>query len=423
MKTICRIMGRNDATAETAAELVKHNEKTADDLDGPIEKLKDDIWDLEQEQKAVERRDTTLRQLEASLQKALSVSLIEQNLIRAAEKRIQNLEAEAAQFEDTKEMDAVRERFDRLREVLDCVAAAEAFGRSLKEKSSIEVRMEFIDTQIAELEELEASLKTLRDVLGEYQTTLTQQALVEFQAAIDQYYGSLLGHPHFQRIRIEALSGDPVKYDIKAADAKGTSQTHIHTRFSTAQTNAAALAIFFAVNQKLAELLPVLILDDPAQNMDVIHKEALAKTVASVAKSRQLIIATHEKQFTEQVLAMLGAGIALHLLRTELYSPNLVLGIYRSIPLHIVDYLESEEIRTRMSLHRFRDALRKVDNETQKSCVNYLLGITVDADSPRLFRDVDTEKNELILKPQTVRFCEYARERMRERERERLSRA
>src|SRR5690606_7289472 len=73
--------------------------------------------------------------------------------------------------------------------------------------------------------------------------------------------------------------------------------THIQTRFSTAQANAAAIALFLAVNQRLSKTLETVILDDPSQSMDKAHKERLAQTLTPC--SRQVIVATEDEQLLE----------------------------------------------------------------------------------------------------------------------------
>ena len=78
-------------------------------------------------------------------------------------------------------------------------------------------------------------------------------------------------------------------------------ETNINTRFSTAQMNVAALAIFLAVNQELTHNFPIIILDDPTQNMDKSHSEALTKTLSDLSETRQLVVASHEEEFVHNL--------------------------------------------------------------------------------------------------------------------------
>ncbi len=303
LKQIHKILGWDDITAEDGASLIEENRKLAEELEGKIKKFKDEIWRLEQKRDSIQRLDDTLRQLERNLQEELSVKLIKQKLIKATEQYLQEPKSRIKQLEDTEPIDALRKQLKALKKVFDYVRNVEAFENRREEKSLLEQHMDFIDQQITDLEELEASLLTLRNVLSEHQGTLTMQTLGEFQTSIENYYNQILGHPYFQKIRIEPLSTEPITYDIIASDEEELVKTHINTRYSTAQINGTALAIFFAVNQKLAENFPLIILDDPAQNMDQAHQEALAQTLATLAKKRQLLIASHNEQFVQHILS------------------------------------------------------------------------------------------------------------------------
>jgi len=303
LKQIQKILGRDDVIAEDGVNQIEKNRKSAEALEGKIKMLKDEIWRLEQKRDGIQRLDDTLRQLERNLQKELSVKLIKQNLIKATEQYLQEPKLKIVQLEDIEPIDGLRKQLKALMIIFNYVKNVEVFGNRRDKKSLLEQRMDFIDQQVIDLEELEATLLTLRNVLSEHQGSLTMQALGEFQTSIEDYYNQVLGHPYFQKIRIESLSTEPITYDIIASDEGGLVKTHINTRFSTAQINATALAIFFAVNQKLAENFPLIILDDPTQNMDQAHQEALAQTLAALAKKRQILIASHNEQFVQLILS------------------------------------------------------------------------------------------------------------------------
>lgn len=302
LKQIHKILGQNDITAKDGGNLIEENRKSAEALEVKIKKLKDEIWRLEQKKDGILRLDDTLLQLEGNLQEEISVKLIKQKLIKATELYLQEPKLKIKQLEDTEPIDALRKQLKSLKIVFDYVRNVESFENRREEKSLLEQHMEFIDQQIKDLEELEASLFTLCNILSEHQGTLTTQALREFQSSIENYYNQILGHPYFQKIRIEPLSTEPITYDIIAYNEEESVKTHINTRYSTAQINASALAIFFAVNQKLAENFPLIILDDPTQNMDQSHQEALAQTLAILSNKRQIIIASHNEQFVQHFL-------------------------------------------------------------------------------------------------------------------------
>ena len=87
---------------------------------------------------------------------------------------------------------------------------------------------------------------------------------------------------------------DPLIFSFRATSDQ--EDTYIPTRFSTAQLNAATLSIFLSNSDQQAGDLPLIILDDPTQNMDSFHKESFAKIVASLPPKHQVIVATEDDE-------------------------------------------------------------------------------------------------------------------------------
>ena len=116
---------------------------------------------------------------------------------------------------------------------------------------------------------------------------------------IHRYYQQLDPHPAYTRLQIEPELTDKGTYNywVKALTDDYSHGTHVQTRFSTAQANCAAIAIFLAVNQHLSKNLETIILDDPSQSMDPSHKQRLAQTLAT--STRQVIVATEDPQMFE----------------------------------------------------------------------------------------------------------------------------
>jgi hypothetical protein len=116
---------------------------------------------------------------------------------------------------------------------------------------------------------------------------------------IHRYYRQLDPHPAYTGLQIEPeLTGKGTyNYWIKALTGDYSHGTYVQTRFSTAQANCAAIAIFLAVNQYLSNNLETIILDDPSQSMDPGHQQRLAQTLAS--SPRQVIVATEDPQMYE----------------------------------------------------------------------------------------------------------------------------
>jgi len=48
----------------------------------------------------------------------------------------------------------------------------------------------------------------------------------------------------------------------------------------------------------------LVILDDPTQSLDIPHKKALAKMLAEESKEKQIILATQDQEFQEQLVKL-----------------------------------------------------------------------------------------------------------------------
>jgi DNA repair exonuclease SbcCD ATPase subunit len=63
--------------------------------------------------------------------------------------------------------------------------------------------------------------------------------------------------------------------------------------------NCVAIALFLANNQKLAANFGTILMDDPTQSMDRVHKAALAKLISKLSGEKQVVVATQDTEFKE----------------------------------------------------------------------------------------------------------------------------
>lgn len=148
--------------------------------------------------------------------------------------------------------------------------------------------------QIRQLSELREALLDIAETTKRHQETILMDVLSNLD--VRRYYQHLNPHPVYTDLQIEPelTSKGTYNYWIKAVTADFSRDTHVQTRFSTAQANSAAIALFLAVNQHLSRKLQTMVLDDPSQSMDAEHKRHLAETLA--ASSRQVIVATEDPE-------------------------------------------------------------------------------------------------------------------------------
>jgi len=313
---ICRIIDNANATIEDADSIIQERRGSVEECSCLLKEIDDELRQLENNRKSEELLRTRFRSAETDLQKLLSSEVSEDKLISASNEVISSINETIELLEENQTIDSLQNELDDLANVLDYIQAVEEYESRFDRGSSFREHLDIIDTQIADLEEFESSLQRLRDIVSETQGELASQALDKFQSSIDRFYRALIGHPYFQHIRIQALPTDPVTYDIKFTNDHGTIETNINTRFSTAQMNATALAIFLAVNQSITCTLPIIILDDPTQNMDRPHSEAMAQILSKLSKNRQIVLATHEKGFVQSLTENMGGNVRMIEMRT-----------------------------------------------------------------------------------------------------------
>jgi hypothetical protein len=154
-----------------------------------------------------------------------------------------------------------------------------------------------LDRQIRRLTELRNALLDIAATTKRHQETIIMDVLSSLD--IHGYYQQIDPHPAYTDLLIEPelTAKGTYNYWIKALTRDCLHSTYVQTRFSTAQANCAAIAIFLAVNQHLSKNLETLLLDDPSQSMDPGHKQRLAQTLA--ASPRQMVVATEDPEMCQ----------------------------------------------------------------------------------------------------------------------------
>jgi len=305
--------GIKNITIEKASILLEELRKKIRDLDNEIqeknlEKRKNgqEIREYEEIIKTIKETEENLKELMPSLTPKDSISLE-----NSARLYVSQLESKINQLQETRNIDSIRDNIKRIEPIIDYLSKLEDFEQRMGEESKIDEKIDALSYKIVKLDDLENSLQTIRELLSIHKNDLTNKSLEEFESSINDYYGKIIGHPIFRKVKIKPIAEEPISYDLLAYDEEGEFETHVNTRFSTGQANAVALSLFFAINQKLAATLPLLILDDPTQNMDPTFQDALVDILKSLVKNRQLLIATHENQFANNIVEKLKTEIDL----------------------------------------------------------------------------------------------------------------
>jgi DNA repair exonuclease SbcCD ATPase subunit len=203
---------------------------------------------------------------------------------RAADIQALDFQSVAKELDRAKQLNEIQKDEIRLREL------ESSYQTASREKARL-------NYQIQRLTDLRNALQDIAETTKRHQQTIVTGALNALD--IHRYYQQLDPHPAYRQLQIEPelTRKGTYSYWIKALTDDRSHGTYVQTRFSTAQANCAAIAIFLAVNQHLSEKLETIILDNPSQSMDPEHKIRLAQALATIP--RQVIIATEDPQMFE----------------------------------------------------------------------------------------------------------------------------
>jgi DNA repair exonuclease SbcCD ATPase subunit len=235
--------------------------------------------------------------LEADLQKETSSSLSGSVLLKKVDSLILSLDDEISGLSDSSEVDALRKTLSELPDVLTYLRDEERMTEAEKQLPQVEEQMRKLEERKSSLQALAASLQSIKQVAQQYQKEESTRQLKRLEDEINNYYSKIQGHPYFTQIKIDIEKEDPLTFSFRAASSQD--DTYIPTRFSTAQFNSAALSIFMSNCKQQAGELPLMIFDDPTQNMDTSHKESFAKLVSTLTPGFQIIIATEDDEVRE----------------------------------------------------------------------------------------------------------------------------
>lgn len=173
----------------------------------------------------------------------------------------------------------------------------EKIARLEGELPQVQRRLDELNIRLQKLRDLEKALVDIKKSISKEQKNCIEKVIKEVQDSIKDYYNKILSHNYYSQLEIE-LEVNPEgahTYWIKGRGEKDS--TYVRTRFSEAQLNATALAIFLAMVKHSSHHLGLIIFDDPTQSMDKDHKEALAKLLCQEMEKKQIIIATQDEEF------------------------------------------------------------------------------------------------------------------------------
>lgn len=248
---------------------------------------------LQQIQDEENRLRQQLEVVQTEIRQTLKLSIGEADLKAALDSAIREIQSRAASVNniDLQPIEVELQRAERLEEILEDETKLRDLEHNYHAANREKARLAH---QISRLTELRDALQDIAETTKRHQSAIVTGVLSNLD--IHNYYQQLDPHPAYTALQIEPELTDKGTYNywIKALTEDYSHGTYVQTRFSTAQANCAAIAIFLAVNQHLSKNLETILLDDPSQSMDPEHKQRLAQTLAS--NPRQVIVATEDPQ-------------------------------------------------------------------------------------------------------------------------------
>jgi len=273
-------------------EVMKKWEKNIEELSGKESEFREEQNKLKDTLTRLSTLLTELEKLKTWLQKETGSAVEGPKLLKKVEEITAALDEENGKYSDSSEVDTLRKTLAETADALNYLRDEERVLAAEKELPLVEKQITDLGARTSRLQALASSLESIRQLATAYQKEASLAQLKRLEETINGYYSKIQGHPHFTRLKIDVEKEDPLIFSVRAASTQ--EDTYIPTRFSTAQLNAVALSIFMSYSTQEAGDLPIMILDDPTQNMDTAHKEAFAKLIATLPPKHQVIIATED---------------------------------------------------------------------------------------------------------------------------------
>jgi DNA repair exonuclease SbcCD ATPase subunit len=268
--------------------VLEHLDKIEREEIEEIQKLSKEIADLE----------VTKQNLQSKLD---SIEEIEDQLSRL--KSRYSVEEDYSELE-TKFLELVKE-FDQIEDLLTFrMRKAEVNGLTSIEAIPSTEELERADKELRYLKSLAGQIEILNDELQRRYPDFINQRLKELDSYVEDYVKILTPHPRYSKVCIRYEDGN---YWLKGISEKGE-EVYARVLFSTAQLNETAIILLLAMAKTAKHKYDFIILDDPSQSLDSEGKEKLAKLLAKVAESKQLIICTMDREFAKFIKDSCPAG-------------------------------------------------------------------------------------------------------------------
>jgi DNA repair exonuclease SbcCD ATPase subunit len=251
---------------------------------------------------SAEKKLSELLSLEKRLQQLTGTSLKRQELLARVEQHKRSVQSRADNIAKLGEKaSAIREGITTMKSVVDfLIKKADVEKMEKTMLPGIIKKLEALDSKMKKMQDLGAAIHDIHGATMSAQQDFLKTRIGTLQRDINKAYSKLVPHPYFEKLQLvpEEARGEYL-YRIQALSKDGKERTYVQTRFSLAQMNVTAIALFLAMAGRVS--LGFLVFDDPSQSLDLEHKGALANVLAEIGTEQQLFVATQDEQFQEEL--------------------------------------------------------------------------------------------------------------------------
>jgi len=313
--------GTVEIKAETAKEMVRKSESELKELESSMDQVTMQKHQLESDLSRLNEVKKDLADLTQKIRTEIGVKGTDINLLQTLSQTLEKTETKIASFDTvTSSLEELNKALRRLEDIHTYLLQEAEVLRLEEEFPELEALLRELTDKYEKLEKLARGLEDIKQATSAEQKNLVSETLGKIESEINRYYSKLIGHTYYTNLGLSLeTKRDRNIYWIKARGAEH--ETHVQTRFSNAQLNITAIAIFISMSKHLSRNLDLVVLDDPTQSMDQPHKIALAKMLAEELNEKQLVLATQDHDFQEQLNKLITPNKHLQIVKWSTEGP------------------------------------------------------------------------------------------------------
>jgi len=273
-------------------------EENIDGYERKIEEFNKHLNELKRAKSIIEN----LALVEKKISKTLGVSGSSAELSEALLKHFKSKKEELGKLRKIYErVENLGEKINLLEDIATLLRRSVSLTILSKSLEKIDQKLFIQQEKLQKLHGLVEALTDIRDAVNSVKMEAIEDILSTIRDDLNAIYSRLVGHPFF--IKLQLIPEEKRRahiYRIVAQSKDEVYSTYVRTRFSQTRRNLVAISLFLAMAKRSPAGL--VILDDPSQSLDLEHKKALIEVLQALMDEIQVIVATQDEVFAEQML-------------------------------------------------------------------------------------------------------------------------